>query len=306
MNKLMAKKNSLRIIKNSDRKVDITIHVMLLIMGLIAVYPLWFVLIASVSSPYAISTGRVLLWPVGLNLSAYKELLDNKDIWLGYRNTILYTALGTMINLAVQIPCAYAMSRKTLPGRRFFNTVFVITMYFSGGMIPMFLLVTKLGMFNSPLALVLPGAMSAYNMIIARSYFESNVPEELYDAARIDGCSYTGFFYRVVLPLSKAIISIIAMYSIQLHWNAYMTPKIYLQSRELFTLQQIVKEITATVSSSLETVQSENFSQYVALLQQKQLLKYAIIVVSAAPLVALYPFIQKFLSKGVMVGAVKG
>lgn len=290
---------------SGERVTNTVINLILIICGLIAIYPIWFTLIASISSPGEISAGKVLFLPKGLNVDAYKALLEKKELWVGYRNTILYTFLGTVIDLLAQLLCAYALSRKTLPGRKWINLFFVITMYFGGGMIPGFLLISKLGLYDSMWAIVLSGAVNVYNVMVAKSFFEGNIPESLFDAARIDGCSYTRFFTSVVLPLSKSIISILAMFSIQARWNNYMTPKIYLRSKDKYTLQQVIQQICASLNGSLSNMDSMDSEQYITMIREQQLMKYAVVIVSAAPLVLLYPLIQKYLITGVMVGAVK-
>lgn len=290
---------------SGERVTNAVINLILIVCGVIAIYPIWFTLIASISSPGAISTGEVLFLPKGINVDAYKALLAKKDLWIGYRNTIVYTFLGTMIDLFAQLLCAYALSRKTLPGNKWINLFFVITMYFGGGMIPSFLLISKLGLYDSMWSVILSGAVSVYNIMVARSFFAGNIPESLFDAARIDGCSYTRFFTSIVMPLSKSIIAILTMFSIQSRWNNYMTPMMFLQSRDKYTLQQVIQQICASLNSSLTNMDGIDMEQYVALVREQQLMKYAVVIVSAAPLVLLYPLIQKYLITGVMVGAVK-
>jgi len=292
--------------KNSEKIVNAGINLLLIIIGIAAIYPMWFVLIASVSSPGAIANGQVIFLPKGFHLDGYKALLEDKSVWIGYKNSIIYTFVGTILCLAVQIPAAYALSRKTLPGRRFINILLVITMYFSGGMIPSFLLINALGLYDSMWALVLPAAVSAFDMVIIRNYFENNIPNELYDAACIDGCGYFKFFFNIVLPLSTAIIAIVTMFSVQSHWNEYMNARLYIRSFGKRNLQQAVQAITATVDSSLSALETEDYDLFLAKMQEKQLLKYSVVVVAMVPLVMLYPFIQRYLIKGVMVGAVKG
>lgn len=293
-------------IKNSDRATDIAINVILVIIGIVCLYPLWFVLIASVSSPAAINAAEVVILPKGFNVDAYKKLLENSRIWMGYKNTIVYTALGTLVTLAIQLPCAFALSRKTAPGTKVFNMLMIITMYFSGGTIPEFLLINALGLYDSIWSLILPTAFGAFTIIIAKNYFESNIPDALYDSAVIDGCSYTSFFARIVLPLSKSIIAILSMFSIQRYWNQYMTPKIYLFSKDKFTLQQVVQQIAASVDGNLSELEGTDLAMFISKMQEQQLMKYAVVVVSIIPLILAYPLVQKHLVKGVMVGAVKG
>ena len=286
--------------------VDACINVLLILIGIMVIYPIWFVFIASVSAPDAIANGKVIFWPKGFTLDGYKILLENKNVWIGYKNSIVYTFVGTIISLAIQITGGYALSRRSLPGRRILNVLFIITMYFQGGMIPSFLLINTLGLYDTMWALILPGSVSAFNMIIIRNYFESNIPEELYDSARIDGCGYFRFFSSIVLPLSTGIVAIMTMYSVQGIWNDYMKAKLYISSFEKRNLQQVIQGITAKLDSTLNTLEGENYDLYLAKINEQQLLKYSVVVVAMLPLVILYPFIQKYLVKGVMVGAVKG
>lgn len=287
-----------------EKVLDVVIILLLILLSIITIYPIYYVMIASVSSPVAISSGDVVFWPKGLNISAYRHLLDNRLIWVGYRNSILYTAAGTAVDLAVTIPCAYALSRKTLPYRRILMGLFVFTMYFNGGLIPKYLLINSLGMINTPWSLIIPGCVNVFNLIIARSFFESSLPDSLLEAAQIDGASFTRFFFQFALPLSPAMLAIIALYCIQGHWNAYLGAQMYIQSPNLQTLQVIIKNITATLDTSL--AEELTTQELIEIVQQKQLLKYAVVAVSIIPLVAVYPFVQKFFVRGVMVGAVKG
>ncbi|MBR3761874.1 MAG: carbohydrate ABC transporter permease [Lachnospiraceae bacterium] len=290
--------------KSGERAFDITVNVILVMVAVICIYPIWYVLIASVSSPVAIGNGEVLLWPKGFNLDGYTRLIENKNIWIGYRNSILYTAAATAVDFLIQIPVAYALSRKSLPGHRIIMALFVFTMYFSGGIIPKYLLLNSLGMLNSPIALIIPSCVNVFNIIVAKSFFEGSIPDSLFDAARIDGCGYTRFFAQIVLPLSPAILAIIALYCIQRHWNVYLDAEMYLIDSKYYTLQQVIRNITAKVDANLmEVMEGEELMR---IMQEKQLLKYSVIVVSVIPLIIIYPFVQKFFVRGVMVGAVKG
>ena len=290
--------------KLGEKVTDYTINILLILVIIVTVYPLWFVLIASISDVDAIARGEVVFWPVGLNLGAYKNLFRNSSIWIGYRNTIIYTFFGVIVDLLVQIPCAFVLSRKELPGKRFITTLFVITMYFGGGIIPRYLLINALGWINHPIAVIVPGCISVYNIIVAKSFFQNNVPESLYDAALLDGCSYFRYFLKIVIPLSGAMISIIALYNMQAHWNTYLTAQMYLYEPKYFTLQQVVRNIQSTLTNGL-TEQMED-AEYLRRLQEAQLIKYAVVVVSCIPMAIVYPFVQKNFVKGVMVGAVKG
>ena len=290
--------------KNGEWVFDYTVNIILIMVAVVCIYPLWYVLIASVSSPTAIGNGEVILWPKGFNLNGYTRLIENKNIWIGYRNSILYTIAGTAVDFLIQIPVAYALSRKSLPGHRIIMALFVFTMYFGGGIIPKYLLLASLGMINSPVALIIPSCVSVFNIIVAKSFFEGSVPDSLYDAARIDGCGYTRFFVKIVLPLSPALLAIIALYCIQRHWNVFLDAEMYLLDSKYYTLQQVIRGITAQVDANL--AEGVGSAEMIQLMQEKQLLKFSVIVVSVVPLVIIYPFVQKFFVRGVMVGAVKG
>lgn len=305
LEKKTKRNNKIRGLGN-DRVTDFIINLILVLVAFVCLYPLWFVLIASFSDPSSIIRGEVFLWPVKITTAAYEGLLQRPEIWVGYRNTIFYTITGTLWSLFCTVPTAYALSRPRLPGRKFINLLFLITMYFSGGIIPTFMLVNSLGWVDTVWALIIPGGITCYNMIITRSFFTGNVPEDLYDASRIDGTSYTGFFLRVVLPLSKSIIAILTLFAVQSHWNTYMSAKIYIYSGELYTLQQTIQNIISNANAGLADLQESDPQAYLQKMREQQLLKYAIVIVSIIPLILIYPFIQKYLVKGVMVGAVKG
>lgn len=289
-----------------DRSANIIINICLALVAFTTIYPLWYVLIASVSDPGAIASGKVVLWPVGFNLEGYQKLFETKKIWIGYRNSLIYAVVGTLVNLLVQLPCAYALSRKNLPGRKFFNTMLIITMYFSGGLVPSYILMSQLHLIDNPLALILPTCLSVYNVILARNYFEGNIPETLFEAAKIDGCTYTRFFTNMVLPLSKPIIAIIALFSAQTNWNQYFNAKMYIYSAKYQTLQQVIAQITAKLDTTLTDVHNISAEQIAQQVIEKQLMKFSVVIVAALPMIILYPFIQKFFIKGIMVGAVKG
>lgn len=291
--------------EKGDRAVNIIIHAILIAAIVVTLYPLWFVIIASVSLPDAIGRGEVILWPVGFTLEGYKTMLAESRIWIGYRNSIIYTVVGTMLRLFVQLPAAFAVSRK-IRGRRWIMAFFVFTMYFSGGMIPSYLLINELGWLDNPIAVIVPGAMSVYNLIIARSFFTSNVPESLFDAAQIDGCGYLRFFLKIVLPLSGSIIAILVLFNMQGLWNMYLNAQMYLMNRDYHTLQQVVNSIVRSVTSSVTNEVIMNPDEMELFQNRAQLLKYCVVIVSAAPMMVIYPLVQKHFVKGVMVGAVKG
>lgn len=287
-----------------ERMFNFVVGLLLVVIAVVCFYPIWYVLIASISSPVAIGNGEVILFPKGINFSAYMKLFEESRIWVGYRNSIVYTTVATVLDLVVTMPCAYAFSRKTLPFRRGLMLLFTLTMYFSGGTIPKYLLLSSLGFVDTPWALIVPGCINVFNMIVARSFFESSIPDSLLEAAQIDGMGYTQFFIKIVMPLSKAIFAIIALYCIQNHWNSYLGAQTYLYSPELKTLQQVIQSITAKLDTSL--VDSLSVEEMIVKAQEKQLLKYSVVVVATIPLIIVYPFVQKFFTRGVMIGAVKG
>ena len=289
-----------------DRTANIIINICLVVVAFLTIYPLWYVLIASVSDPGAIATGKVILWPSGFNLEGYEKLFQTKKIWIGYRNSLIYAVAGTVLNLLVQLPCAYALSRKTLPFRKSINTLLIITMYFSGGMVPSYILMSKLHLIDNPLVMIIPSCVSVYNIILARNYFEGNIPESLFEAAKMEGCSYTRFFTQIVVPLSKPIIAIIALFSAQTNWNQYLNAKMYLYRSKYQTLQQVIAQITATLDSGLSDLSQISAQEMAKMALEKQLMKFSVVVVASLPMIILYPFIQKFFIKGIMVGAVKG
>lgn len=291
--------------ERGDRAFNTFINVVLVLFGLIILYPLWYVVICSFSDPGAIITGEVFLWPVGFTMEGYEAMTESTELWTGYANTILYTGVCSLLGLAMQLTCAYALSRKQMPGRGVINMFFMITMYFSGGMIPFYMLMADFDWINTRWVMMIPGAFSMWNVIVARSYFMGSIPDSLFDAARIDGCGYFRFFLKVVLPLSTAMIAIIALYNMQAHWNSYLTGQIYLMDNELFTVQQVIVNIQ-NATQSISQSQGVASEIIIATERKAQLLRYTSIIVAAIPMIAMYPFVQKYIVKGVMVGAVKG
>ena len=288
----------------NDRVFLGTCYVIIIILALAVLYPIVFVISASFSSPQALLRGEVWLWPVDFSLDGYKMVFNYEKVWIGYRNTIFYVVAGTLINVALTMICAYPMARKDVPGQNVIMKLFTFTMIFSGGMIPNYLLVKKLGMLDSVWALLLPGAMSVYNMIVARTFIQNNIPEELLDAAQIDGCDDFHFFPMVVLPLSKAIIAVLALWYAVGHWNAYFNAFLYLKDFNKYPLQIFLKEVLVASKISAEDVMDPETAQ--AMENMKNLLKYSLIVVSVVPLFSFYPFVQKHFVKGVTIGSVKG
>lgn len=267
-------------------------------------YPLIFVVSASFSSGTAVSSGQVVLWPVDFSLEGYKAVFRNKDIVMAYRNTIFYTVVGTFINVALVMTCAYPLSRPKLKGKSIFMFLFTFTMFFSGGMIPTYILVKDLGMINTVWSMLIPGALSVFNVIIARTFIQSSVPNELYEAASIDGCSDARYFFKMVLPLSKAVIAVIALFSLVGHWNSYFDALIYLNNRSLYPLQIILREILIVSQIDANMLLDPEKQQQMA--NAADVLKYAFIVVATVPILCVYPFAQKYFVKGVMIGSLKG
>ena len=270
---------------------------------LAVLYPLVYILSASFSSADAITSGRMWLFPVDFSLVGYRYILKYDAIWLGYRNTLFYTFAGTLINVAMTITCAYGLSRRGMRGRRFFTMLFTFTMIFSGGMIPNYLLMKDLKILNTVWCMLLPGAISAYNLIVAKTFIENSIPGDLLEAARIDGCSDVRFFFSIVLPLSKAILAVLLLMYAAAHWNAYFNAFLYLTDKKLYPLQIFLRQILVQSNMSADMLDPEAMAQMQTL---QQILKYAIIVVSTAPMVLFYPFVQKYFEKGVMIGSLKG
>ena len=257
---------------------------------LAVLYPLVYILSASFSSAEAITSGRMWLYPVDFSLVGYKYILKYDAIWLGYRNTLFYTFAGTLINVAMTMTCAYGLSRRGMRGRRFFTMLFTFTMIFSGGMIPNYLLMKNLKILNTVWCMLLPGAISAYNLIVAKTFIENSIPGDLLEAARIDGCSDVRFFFSIVLPLSKAILAVLLLMYAAAHWNAYFNAFLYLTDKKLYPLQIFLRQILVQSNMSADMLDPEAMAQMQTL---QQILKYAVIVVSTAPMLCLYPFVQK-------------
>ena len=270
---------------------------------LAVLYPLVYILSASFSSADAITSGRMWLFPVDFSLVGYRYILKYDAIWLGYRNTLFYTFAGTLINVAMTITCAYGLSRRGMRGRRFFTMLFTFTMIFSGGMIPNYLLMKDLKILNTVWCMLLPGAISAYNLIVAKTFIENSIPGDLLEAARIDGCSDVRFFFSIVLPLSKAILAVLLLMYAAAHWNAYFNAFLYLTDKKLYPLQIFLRQILVQSNMSADMLDPEAMAQMQTL---QQILKYAVIVVSTAPMLCMYPFVQKYFRQGVMIGSIKG
>lgn len=288
----------------SDVLFDSVVMVIMILFLLICIYPLYFILIASISDPVLVNAGRVLLLPKGILFDGYRRILKYQTIWQGYRNTLFYTVLGTTINVVITIMAGYALSRKDLKGRRFALILFSFTMFFNGGMIPTYMVVKGLGITDTIWAMVLPNALQVWNLMIARSFFESTIPDELLDAAFIDGCGNLRFFGQMVLPLSKAIISVMVLFYAISHWNAFFNALIYLESPDLYPLQIILRDIL--VASQTDNSMMDDVGSLLEKQRLAELLKYGVIVVASLPVLILYPFVQRYFVAGIMVGSIKG
>ena len=276
----------------------------LLLVLLVVAYPIIFVISASFSSPQAVVSGRVMLWPVDLSIEGYKAILREQRVLIGYRNTILYTVGGTALNLLMTIICAYPLSRKDFVGRNIFMFIFTFTMLFSGGLLPSYLINQRLGLINTWPVMIIPGAIGVYQVIIARTFYQSNISDELLEAAFLDGCDNINFVIRVVLPLSKAITAVLVLQYAIGHWNQYFNALIYLSNRDLLPLQIFLREILI-----LNQLTSDMFyDPELAAVRQglSDLLKYSLIVASTLPVWCAYPFVQKYFIKGIMIGSIKG
>lgn len=285
-----------------DRIVNIIFHIIAIIMILLIIYPLWFVIIASFSNPADVANGDVWFWPKHWEFSGYNELFKQKMFWKSYGNTIIYTLVGTFIALAVNIPAGYAMSRKDLFGKKWINVFYLIPMFISGGLIPTYIVVKNFGLLNSFWVMVLPFSVSTYNIIVARTFFKSTIPETLWEAAQIDGCGTLRYFLQFVLPLSKAVLAVIGLWTAVGLWNSWFNALIYIQKESLQPLQLLLRRILISNQSMLGAATGTMAQE---LRQLSDMMKYASIVVSTLPIMCLYPFLQKYFNQGVMIGAVK-
>ena len=285
-----------------DRAFYAVNTVLLALLALIVIYPLYFIIIASFSDPDAVLAGKVILYPVQITFEGYAKILQRTDVWRGYLNTIIYTALTVVLSLAVTIPGGWALSRKTIPGKKFLMIYFIIPMFFGGGLIPFYNVMSSLGLINTIWSIILPAILAVWNLFMTRTFFESSIPDGLVEAAKIDGAGEFRIFTLLVLPLSKAILAVMALYYAIGQWNSYFNAMIFLQNENLYPLQLVLKEILiaseSTTGGSGETI-LEQF-------RTANLIKYVSVIVSSAPVMLLYPFVQKYFAQGVMIGSLKG
>lgn len=296
------KKNRVKM-SGADRVFTIINAIIMITICVVIVYPLYYVLIASVTDPVIVNSGRPLFYPEKLYLNGLKTTLEYKPLWTAYGNTVLYTVVGTIVSLIATIPAGYALSRKDLPGRRGLIFVFTFTMFFSGGIIPLYLTIKSLNIYNTIWAMVLPVAVSAYNLIVCRSFFESGIPDELLEAAKVDGCSDFGFFFKIVLPLSSTIIAVMCLFYATAMWNQFFNALMYLQDDNKMPLQVVLRNL---VLMNQANQMGSSGDAMIAKQKLAEQLKYCVVVVAAVPLLAVYPFVQKYFAKGVTIGAVKG
>lgn len=291
-----------------DRIFLVCVYIFVTLALIVTLYPLIYILSASMSDPAAVRTGRMVLWPVDVTLQGYRVILQNSSLWRGYYNTIIYTVVGTSINLLLTIPAGYVLSRDDFQLKGFVTKMMVITMFISGGMIPTYILVNNLGITNTMWALVLPGAASVYNIVITRVFMKTTIPDELTEAAVMDGANNFKIFTAVVLPLSKPIIAVMALFYGIGHWNNFFNALLYLDDRSLYPLQMVLREILVLQDlASNPDIISEEQALYAHSQQQlAAVMKYGVMVVATAPVIMVYPFLQKYFVKGVMLGSIKG
>jgi multiple sugar transport system permease protein/putative aldouronate transport system permease protein len=299
-----AKKPSL--IKDSagDRAFVIGIYVMLSMIFIAIVFPLIYIIAASFSDPQAVIGGKVWLWPVRPTLRGYEAVFKNPKLMTGFFNSFYYMILGTVVNLIMTMLCAFPLTRKQFRARNVLAALMVFTMYFSGGMVPLYMVVKNLGLVDTRLAMIVPAAMSVWNMILCRTYIASTIPEALYESATLDGCAPLRFLVSIVVPLSAPILAVLALYYGVAHWNTYFNALIYLNRTELVPLQIVLREIL--VLNRIDPVMIADVRELAAKQGLTDLLKYSVIVVGSVPVMAIYPFVQKHFVRGVMIGAVKG
>jgi putative aldouronate transport system permease protein len=293
-----------------DDKIFDAINTGIIILILaVVLYPLYFVVIASFSEPYEVALGNIRFLPRGFSLSAYTYVLENKDVWIGYRNTIFYTVAGTFFSLFLTLPAAYVLSKKQLPGRILLSWFFLFTMYFSGGLIPTYLLVKSLALYNKPYTLVVLGAFSVFNMIVTRTYYQTSIPETIYEAAEIDGASHIRVFFTIALPLSAPIIAVMTLYYAVAQWNAFFNALVYVSERNYMPLQIVLRNILISSQNALAQIsESADESEILAMARLAYIsaaMKYALIIIASFPLLVSYTFVQKYFIKGIMIGSLK-
>ncbi len=305
----MAKNKITRVKRKKTELFDVVNNILVVLITLIVIYPLYFCVIASFSRPSQVALGKTLLWVKDFTLDAYKYVIQEKQLWIGYRNSIIYLVLGTLYNLVLTIPAAYVMTKKYLPLRGPLSWYYFITMYIGGGMIPTYLLIKNLGLIDNPLVMIIGSGVSCYNLIVTRQYFSSSIPQDIFDAAYIDGASELSCFTRIAMPLAKPIIAVMTLYYGVGHWNSYYSALLYIRKSVYYPLQLVLRNILISNELSLagiENADAETVAHMLYVAEMAQGMKYAIVFIASAPLLIAYPFVQKHFTKGIMIGSVKG
>jgi len=294
----------------SDKIFDVVNVIIMILLLFIFTYPLYFVLIASFSDPKLVVSGEVLLWPKGVTIESYKEMFKTTKLWVGYRNTIFITVVGTLINMIMSVLCAYPLSRKDWLPRGFFMKMLLVTMYFGGGLIPTFLVVKRLGLVDTVWSMMIPGAISFYNCLIMRNYFMNSIPTSLQEAAELDGANPAQYLLKVVLPLSKPVLAVVTLYYAVGHWNDYYSALIYIFDTNLKPLQTALREILMTSQMVKEEMNKMtgrvDYEEMQSVVAVAESMKYSVIIAAMIPMLIIYPLVQKYFLKGVMIGAIKG
>ena len=310
----MAKTKEMHGVKVRETRADQVFNVANLIFWLVVLfvilYPLWLILIASVSDPDAVLAGEVIWWPKGFSWMGYEAVFQYDELWGSYANSVFYTIGGSALSVVITLAAAYALSHK-FAGKKFINLAITFTMFFSGGLIPIFLNVRDLGLYNTRAIMILMNLVSVWNLMVARTYIQSSIPYELYEAAIMDGSNHFTYFLKCVLPLSGTIVAVLCVYYGVARWNDYFTGLVFLRNREYYPLQTILKEILATLSVSADSdsffaAYADNLGGLQEAMRKAEVAKYCCIVVSTVPAVILYIFMQKYFVKGVMIGSLKG
>ena len=288
-----------------DRVFDIVNYSILAIVLFVLIYPLYFVVISSISDPALVNTGRITWYPRGINFDGYEKVFSDRALVTGYKNTFLYTTVGILVNVSITLLAGYSLSRKDLKGRSIISKLIVFTMLFQGGLIPLYIVVKKLGLLDTFMAMILPTAVAIWNVIVARTFFQVTVPDELLDASRVDGCTNRRFFFSIVLPTSQALIAVQVLFYGVFHWNSFFQALIFLYDPDRYPLQLVLREILIRqqMSQMMQTTDPRELAELEIL---AELIKYAAIIVSSIPILLLYPFVQRYFVSGVMIGAIKG
>lgn len=307
MNKTAAVKNDVKKIKLSrgDRIFDVFNYILMILAALSILYPVYFIIVSSFSDPMAVQAGQTMLHPVNITFEGYKTIFETTRILRSYGNTIFYTFAGTSINLVITMMCSYALTVRNLPGKKLILLLIIFTMLFDGGMIPRFLIVRNIHIYDTIWAMLLPRAAWVFCILIARTFLEQTIPYELYECAQTEGCSFSRYFFSVVLPLSPALIAILILYYGTGHWNSYLDGMLYLQNNALYPLQLVLREILIA-EQQMSSMGADSAEALQQILERAETLKYAVIVFATLPVLVVYPFLQKYFVKGVMIGAIKG